>query len=291
MDRRFFCRKGTGGKAQIGSDSETALLTTYVPQEHETGEPGNILGLNDPANRIVGAKLFLGRGRREALALRSTATMIWGPEGTTAWSLAYETWISGAFRLEGEVAGTGAPHEGPGCNIAFKGGLSAADRLPFVPMAYRLGLDWKRVGSGFGSPTTPGEVSNIESIPLQGGLSWWVFGLEAGVSQQMENVDRLPDLRKAEVWQTSFDLTFRPGEILTDGSWPFFLDPPDWRLYHGSSCRLEKPWSDGNALKEERTFPVSIFASDRPLAPGSSTGIYRPRRTSTWATVNPSKWI
>ncbi len=225
-----------GVAAQVGSDPESALLTAFVLQEHPTADSPDDLDLKDSANRIEGARLFLGRG--ETIPFRSSATVVWGPEGSAAWSLASDSTISGPFRLEGEVAGTGAPGQGPGSGLALRGGLSTTDRLPFAPGTYRLRLDWERVGAGFESPAFPGQENNVECTRLEGGLSWWAFGLEAAASNKRENVDRLAGLPTAEVWQTSLGLTLSPEKIFPEEAWPFFLEHPAWHFYHQTSCRL-----------------------------------------------------
>jgi hypothetical protein len=242
-----------GVAAQIGSDPASASLTAFVLQERETGEAPGKLSLNDSANRLAGARLFLGQG--DSFPFQGSATVILGPEGATAWSLASETRIYGPLRLEGEVAGTGVPGDTPGSEVALRGGLSTASRLPFFPGNYRLELGWKRVGSGFESPAFPGQEKNMECTSLQGGLSWRAVGLDAAASNKRENVDRLPGIPTAEVWQTSLGLTLSPEKILSEGAWPFFLEHPAWRFYHQTSCRLAK--TSGDVEIEEGQMDVS----------------------------------
>ena len=229
-----------GVSARIGSDPSSAMLTTFVFQEGETTDLPGDLGVDDPANRIIGARLFLGGADGEPFPLQGTASVIGGPDGTSAWSLAAQTKILGAFHLDGEVAGSGSSEDGTGSGLALRGGLATAARLPVVPVDYHLNLDWERVGAQFASPGFPDQENNMENASLHGGLSWGVFGLEAAASDHRDNVDRLPGLPEADIWQTSLSLTLRPRTILPVGSWPFFLERPLWNVYYGTSWSSQR---------------------------------------------------
>lgn len=226
-----------GVSLRVGGASEASRLTLFVLPAGETADPHPGLALSDPADRLVGTRLFLGGEKDAGLPLNATVSVVNGPGGLSAWSLAASGKVVGPFHLEGEVAGAENPLRGPGSALAVHGGVAAGGWLPYVPVHYQLHLDWQRIGSRFASPAFPGEEANVERSHFQGGLSWWAFELQTDAERKRENVDRLAGLSRGEVWQISVDVTLHPQMMFAAIPLPFFLEHPVWKVYHHRSRR------------------------------------------------------
>ena len=256
-----------GLSVHIGTVPASARLTAFVLQQRETTASPYGLGLNDAGNRIAGVRLVLVPWTGGSFPLRTAAVVIVGPKGCSAWSFASQTTLLGRFHLEGEIAGRGSSAPGPGSDLALSGKLWTAATLPFVPVAYHLCLDWKRIGARFSSPGFPGLLNNVGGAGVRGDLRWQDLALAAGAGQQRENIDNLPDVPRPETWRTFLKLTEHLKQLLPQVSLPFYLADPQWCFSHHSTWRRSTSWEAQQRSKsEEEVYGFTLQGGTAPLA-------------------------